>query len=92
MDNNKLVESQILISQNMQSMSNTLQKINEQNILNFQKMSGEHILLLESMKNLNNTVDTLTKKYFWIVILIVMALICLAGAEKIVSIIPFGKL
>jgi len=74
-DQKKLIEAQITISESLKGINQTLEKINDQNILHNSQTSADH-------KSFMDILTTMTAKYWWIIVLLVVALIVLAGAEK----------
>ena len=77
----KLIEAQILIAKSMDGISLTLSKINDQNILHASVTSAEHKTILDTMKEWST-------KYWWIIVITILALIFLAGAEKVLKFWP----
>lgn len=74
-DQRKLIEAQILISQSLNGINNTLKTINDQNILHSAKVTEEH-------KGLMDKIQRMTVKYWYLILILVLALIVLAGVEK----------
>lgn len=74
-DQRKLIEAQILISQSLNGINNTLKTINDQNILHSAKVTEEH-------KGLMDKIQRMTAKYWYLILILVLALIVLAGVEK----------
>lgn len=83
-DQKHLVEAQVLISQSLNGINATLQKINDQNILHTTKNTEEH-------KSITDSLSEFSKRWWWVIVLLVVALIILAGAEKILKIFPIGS-
>jgi hypothetical protein len=76
----KLIEAQILISQSLQGINTTLQKINDQNILHSTKSASDHQAIVDALKDFG-------QKWWLLIVILSAALIVLAGAEKIVPMI-----
>jgi len=80
-DQEKLIQAQVVISQSLQGINTTLEKINDQNILHHTKSTEERKSILEK-------VQLMTAKYWWLILLLVMTLIVIAGAEKVFNFLP----
>ena len=80
-DQKKLIEAQLKISESLQGINATLTKINDQNVLHIQDFVAHHISVMEKL-------TVLTAKYWWLIMVLVLALVALAGAEKIFNFMP----
>jgi len=83
-DQKRLVEAQVLISQSLQGISHTLEKINDQNILHATQNQADHNEIVKAMQDF-------TKRWWWLILILVAALVILAGAEKVFQLFPIGK-
>jgi len=80
-DQQQLIEAQVIISKSLQGINETLVKINDQNILHHAKSTEERKSILEK-------IQIMTAKYWWLILLLVMTLIVIAGAEKVFKFLP----
>ena len=79
-DQKKLIGAQVTISQSLSGINDTLCKLNDHNILHAQSTTSEHNSLMDK-------ITVLTAKYWWLLMVLIFALIVLAGAEKVLEFI-----
>ena len=75
---NRLIEAQISIADSLKGINQNIKILNDQNILHSTESKSRDNNILERLK-------VLTEKYWWLIIVLIAALVISLGAPKIAT-------
>ena len=75
---NKLIEAQISIADSLQGINTNIKILNDHNILHASENKAEHETIIDKLK-------VMTEKYWWLIIVLIAALVMALGAPKIAA-------
>ena len=78
-----LIEAQISIATSMKGIHDNLKTLNDHNILHSTKNEAQHNTIIEKLK-------TMTEKYWWLIIILIVSVLLMAGYTKVASLFVPG--
>ena len=76
----KVIEAQLSIADSLKGINDTLKLLNDQNILHATRNEEQHKSIIEKLK-------VLTEKYWWLIIVLVGAILVIAGFKQAASLL-----
>lgn len=77
-DSLKLVEAQVTISKALDGINANLSKMNDQNVLH----ATAHQIQIDNSNRIIETLKTMTDKYWWLIIALIVALLAVLGYKE----------
>jgi len=79
-----IISSNSKMTEALTGIKGALEKINDQNVLHCQAISEN----TKTSENLVTATSTMNRTFKWLVMVLVLAIIVLAGAEKVLKFLP----
>jgi hypothetical protein len=80
-DQKKLIEAQIVISENLKYMRQNLEKLNDMNVLHIEHVKVEHQGIVDKL-------TVMTAKYWWLIIVLIIMLGVAFGIKEAFQFFP----
>jgi hypothetical protein len=84
----QLVENQKTISKTLDVMSENLKTLNDQNVLHDRSIDLQHSEVKSRLDGLSETIKTWVNRNFWLVIILLVALLVALGLKETFTVIP----
>jgi hypothetical protein len=85
-----LIESNVNIANSLKGIETNLKQLNDNNILHTQATNIDHINLNNEVKSVMGTLKTMTDKYWWLILVLIAALLTVTGYSHIVKMFAGG--
>jgi len=72
----KLIKAQISIADSLKGINTNIKILNDHNILHAATNDAQHVTIIDKLK-------VMTEKYWWLIIVLIAALVMALGAPKI---------
>lgn len=80
-DQQRLIEAQVMISENLKYMRENLEKLNDMNVLHIEQNKNEHKTIIDKL-------TVMTAKYWWLIIVLIIMLAVAFGLKEAFQFIP----
>lgn len=78
-----LIESNVNIANSLKGIQDNLKQLNDNNILHTQNSSIDHLNQSNEIKGIVETLKTMTDKYWWLILVLIVALLTVTGYSHI---------
>lgn len=84
----QLAESQKQTSETLKVMQQNLQTLNDNNVLHAQTLITNHVETQGKLQRIVDAMETMTRKYWWLIIVLIVALLVAVGLKEALVQLP----
>lgn len=85
-----LIESNINIANSLKGIQDNLKQLNDQNVLHTATVTNEHTNQSNNIRNIIDTLKIMTDKYWWLILVLIGALLTVTGYSNIAKMFSGG--